>query len=113
MTLQILTFSVGNIIIYYITDFGKEKTMKIKNGFMLRKVGGQNVVVAVGKASLEFNGIIRLNDTGKFLWEQLKNDITEEQLITAMLDAYDIDRETAEKDVAEFVVRLKGANLLA
>ena len=56
--------------------------MKIKDGFMLRKVGGQNVVVAVGKASLEFNGIIRLNETGKFLWEQLKADITEEQLIT-------------------------------
>ena len=41
--------------------------MKIKDGFMLRKVGGQNVVVAVGKASRDFNGIIRLNDTGKFL----------------------------------------------
>lgn len=79
---------------------------------MLRKVGGQNVVVAVGKASLDFNGIIRLNDTGKFLWEQLKNNISEEQLITAMLDAYDIDRETAERDIAEFIVRLKGAHLL-
>lgn len=86
--------------------------MKIKDGFMLRKVGGQNVVVAIGKASLDFNGIIRLNDTGKFLWEQLKSDITEEQLISAMLDEYDIDRETAEKDIAEFIVRLKGADLI-
>lgn len=86
--------------------------MKIKDGFMLRKVGGQNVVVAIGKASLDFNGIIRLNDTGKFLWEQLKNDITEEQLISAMLDEYDIDRETAEKDISEFIVRLKGADLI-
>ena len=86
--------------------------MKIKDGFMLRKVGGQNVVVAIGKASLDFNGIIRLNDTGKFLWEQLKNDITEEQLISAMLGEYDIDRETAERDISEFIVRLKGADLL-
>ena len=86
--------------------------MKIKDGFMLRKVGGQNVVVAIGKASLDFNGIIRLNDTGKFLWEQLKNDITEEQLLSAMLDEYDIDRETAEKDISEFIVRLKGADLI-
>ena len=39
--------------------------MKIKNGFMLRKVGAQNVVVAVGEASRSFNGIIRLNDSGK------------------------------------------------
>lgn len=87
--------------------------MKIKNGFILRKVGGQNVVVAVGKASLEFNGIIRLNDTGKFLWEQMKGDITEEQLLNAMLNAYDIDRETAEKDISAFIDKLKGADLLA
>lgn len=87
--------------------------MKIKNGFILRKVGGQNVVVAVGKASLEFNGIIRLNDTGKFLWEQMKGDITEEQLLDAMLAAYDIDRETAEKDISAFIDKLKGADLLA
>lgn len=87
--------------------------MKIKNGFILRKVGGQNVVVAVGKASLEFNGIIRLNDTGKFLWEQMKGDTTEEQLLDAMLAAYDIDRETAEKDISAFIDKLKGADLLA
>lgn len=43
--------------------------MKIKDGFMLRKVGGQYVVVAFGEASRSFNGIIRLNETGKFLWE--------------------------------------------
>ena len=47
--------------------------MKIKDGFMLRKVGGQNVVVAVGKASRDFNGIIRLNDTGRFLWEKQRS----------------------------------------
>lgn len=113
MALQILTFSLGNIIIYYITDFGKEKTMKIKNGFMLRKVGGQNVVVAVGKASLEFNGIIRLNETGKFLWEQLKNDITEEQLLETLLAEYDIDNAQAKADISEFLEKLRGANLLA
>lgn len=87
--------------------------MKIKNGFILRKVGGQNVVVAVGKASLEFNGIIRLNDTGKFLWEQMKGDTTEEQLLDAMLNTYEIDRETAEKDISAFIDKLKGADLLA
>lgn len=65
--------------------------MKLKDGFILRKVGGQNVVVAIGKASLDFNGIIRLNDTGKFLWEQL---------ISAMLDEYNIDRETAEAELS-------------
>lgn len=87
--------------------------MRIKNGFMLRKVGGQNVVVAIGKASLEFNGIIRLNDTGKFLWEQLKSDITEEQLCAALLSEYDIDEAQAKADIADFLDKLRGAGLLA
>lgn len=41
--------------------------MKIRKGFILRKVGEQNVVVAVGEASRSFNGIIRLNDSGRYL----------------------------------------------
>ena len=59
--------------------------MKIKDGFLLRKVGGQNVVVALGEASRDFNGMIRLNDTGVFLWQQLQQDVTEEQLLACLL----------------------------
>ena len=87
--------------------------MKIKDGFMLRKVGGQNVVVAVGKASRDFNGIIRLNDTGRFLWEKLANDMTEEQLAAALLAEYDIDEEGARPDISEFIAKLRKAELLA
>ena len=86
--------------------------MKIKNGFMLRKVGAQNVVVAVGEASRSFNGIIRLNDSGRYLWEKLQNEITEQQLLSDMLNDYDIDESTAKADIARFVESLKGAGLL-
>lgn len=87
--------------------------MKIKEGFILRQVGDQTVVVAVGAASRDFNGIIRLNSTGKFLWEKLEQDITPEQLLCAMLDAYDIDEDTAKADISQFIAKLKGADLLA
>ncbi len=86
--------------------------MKIKNGFMLRKVGTQNVVVAVGEASRSFNGLIRLNDSGSFLWEKLQSDTTGEQLLTEMLAEYDIDEATAKADIAQFISALKGADLL-
>ena len=43
--------------------------MKIKNGFVVRKVGGESVVVPVGEMSKEFHGMINLNETGAFLWE--------------------------------------------
>ena len=38
--------------------------MKTKKGFMLRQTAGRNIVVAVGQASEEFNGLITLNETG-------------------------------------------------
>lgn len=87
--------------------------MKIKEGFILRQVGDQAVVVAVGAASRDFNGIIKLNPTGKFLWEKLEKDITPEQLLAEMLDVYEIDEETAKADISQFVAKLKGADLLA
>ncbi|MBR4112914.1 MAG: PqqD family protein [Ruminiclostridium sp.] len=86
--------------------------MKIKNGFLLRQVGEQNIVVAVGEESRDFNGIIRLNSTGKFLWEKLQNEISESALVSAMLLEYDIDEATAKNDTADFITALKEANLL-
>ena len=86
--------------------------MKVKKGFLLRKVGAQNVVVAIGAQSRNFNGIIRLNDTGKFLWEKLSKEISEDELISAMISEYEIDEKTARDDITEFINTLKGANLL-
>lgn len=87
--------------------------MKIKDGFMLRKVGGQNIVVALGEASRSFNGMIRLNDTGVFLWEKLKDDVTEEQLLAALTAEYSVDPAQAKADIAEFLSTLKKEALLA
>lgn len=85
--------------------------MKIKNGFMLRKVGKQHVVVALGKASRSFNGIIKLNDTGAFLWGQLTSDKTQDELVSALLNEYDVAPEKAAEDVAGFVKTLEKAAL--
>ncbi|MBQ4165350.1 MAG: PqqD family protein [Oscillospiraceae bacterium] len=86
--------------------------MKIKKGFMLRKIGEQNVVVAVGEASRSFNGIIRLNDSGRYLWEKLQDGISEQELMQSMLNDFDIDESTARADIAAFVAKLKEAGLL-
>lgn len=87
--------------------------MKIKDGFMLRDIASQTMVVAVGEASKDFNGIIKLNSTGKFLWENLSSEISKEELIKRMLSEYDIDEATAEKDIDSFIRTLRGADLLA
>ena len=45
--------------------------MKIKDGFVLRQVAGQGVVIATGEASKEFSGMVKLNGTGSFIWERV------------------------------------------
>lgn len=80
--------------------------MKVRDGFILREVGGQPVVVAVGGASQYFNGMVKLNESGVFLFEQLMEEKTEDDLVKAMTKKYDVDEETARKDVQSFVETL-------
>jgi len=87
--------------------------MKIKDGFMLKKVGGQYVAVALGEASRDFNGIIRLNDTGRLLWETLSQGCTEEELAGKLVSEYGIDEGQAKSDTSQFLDKLRKAALLA
>ena len=87
--------------------------MKIKNGFIVKELAGQYVVVALGQASKIFNGIIKLNDSAKFIWDKLAVGAEKEDVINALLEEYEgVDRETAERDFDKFVNELKGANIL-
>ena len=85
--------------------------MKIKEGFIVREVGGKTIAVATGQASKEFDFMITLNATGKFLFEQLMSEKTKEQLIDLLLDNFDVNVETATNDVENFIAKIKEANL--
>ena len=86
--------------------------MKIKDGFVLREVGDNFIVVAVGEGIKTFNGMIQLNDTGALLWKFLEKGANEQELVTAMLKEYNVTKEVAESDVKEFIGSLKEANLI-
>ena len=86
--------------------------MKIKQGFMLREVAGNFVVVAVGEASKKFNGVINLNESGAFLWKQLTSETTMDKLLEALLNEYKVSEEVAKNDIEKFVNKLKEADIL-
>lgn len=86
--------------------------MKLKEGFVLRKVGGDNIVVPTG-ATLDLNMMITLNDTGRFLWEKLEKGAEAEELVAALLEEYDVEEATAKAHVAAFVEKLNGHGFLA
>ena len=73
--------------------------MKIKNGFILRKVPGMNLVMHTGKNVKEFNGSLMLNDTGAFIFEQLQKGSTADETAQALTQEYDVALETAGVDV--------------
>ncbi len=85
--------------------------MKIKEGFILRNVAGSNVVVPIGQATLDFNGMMSLNDTGAFLFERLIEGTSKENLIEDLVAEYDIDRELAVKDVEAFILKVESEDL--
>jgi len=80
--------------------------MQLKEGFILRSVAGETVVVPSG-TELDLNMMITLNETGKLLWEKLEKGTTEEELVQALLNEYDVDEQTATAHVALFVGKLK------
>lgn len=86
--------------------------MKVRSGFKLMKVGVQNLVVAVDERAEEFNGMIRLNPTGAFLWELLEKEAEKEELVAALLSEYEIDKETAETDADRFLSILTDNGIL-
>lgn len=78
--------------------------LKIKKGFLLRRLGKECIAVAIGESSKNFNGMIRLNETGALYWEELEKGTTEEKLIALTLERFEgVDENTARQDVREFL----------
>lgn len=86
--------------------------MRIKADYVMREVAGSCVVVPTGKASIDFSGMISLNGTGAFLWKQLAEDKSEQDLLLAMLEEYETSENTARADISQFIQSLKAAELL-
>lgn len=86
--------------------------MKIKEGFEIRELSGQSVVIAVGKAVAVFNGMIRLNSSGTELWKQLAVGCDQQSLVEFLLEHYEVDGQTAQDDVSRFTAELLDAGIL-
>ncbi len=86
--------------------------MKINENFLLREVAGTPIVMPVGEAAEKLNGMIKLNETGIFLWKKLEVGTTEEELLDALCAEYAVDRATAAGDIARFVSTLRAAGIL-
>ena len=83
--------------------------MKLKEDFMLREVAGQWLLVPLGESVINVNGIITLSESGAVIWRALEeNEAADaEKLADALMEEYEIDRDTALESVNDFLYDLK------
>ena len=87
--------------------------MKIKEDLVVRQVAGTWVVLPTASDVLDFDGMLTLNETGLMLWKLLEKESSLEDLASALVQEYEVDREQALADVGEFVETLKKAGCIA
>ena len=88
--------------------------MKIKDGFVLEEVGGSYLAVAVGTLTGSFNGMVRLNGTGAFLWNLLnEKNLTRDELVAEVVRAYEgVTVEDVRPGVVAFEEKLRAAGII-
>ena len=84
--------------------------MKLKDGFITYETGGQQMMVAAGNVG--FHGMVRGNRTAAFIIDCLKEEITQDQIVEKMLEAFDAPRDVIAADVAAVLEKLKGIGAL-
>ena len=86
--------------------------MIIKKELIKRDIAGDTILVPCGKTVYDSNGLFALNELGTFLWDRIPQAETEEDLVAAVLEEYEVTREEAAKDIAEFLGKLKEMEIL-
>lgn len=81
--------------------------MKIKKDFVLRNVAGTDVVLPLGATSIDFNGLLKLNESSVLLWKALESGSDLDGLVDVLTSEYDVDTATARGDIEAFLARLE------
>ena len=86
--------------------------MKIKEGYVVRKIGTKYYAVSAARAA-EGGGMIALNETGAFIWDLLKEETDAEAVAKALAAKYEIDMEIALRDTEAYIRMLSEVGALA
>ena len=86
--------------------------MKIKEDYMYKCIAGQDIVIPVGKAGVNGNSLMTLKGIGAYIYQILVNGATEEEIVSKVLNDYDVDEQTAKHDVRAFIDKLRSLDML-
>lgn len=86
--------------------------MRVSKDYVLREVKGDFIIIPVGRATQKFNGLITVNEVGVSIWRMLQKDVTVSDLVTGILDEYEVDEDVAREDIIEFLKKLSDGGIL-
>lgn len=86
--------------------------MKVRKDFVLRETAGDYMIIPTGRTVQSFDGLITVNEVGADLWNMLQSEVTFDDLLREILTIYDVDEETAEEDIREFLDTLRESGIL-
>ena len=86
--------------------------MRLKDDFILHNTGEDFVIIATGEATKNFNGIIKLNNMGGEIVSFLSNNISEEEIVKAIVEKYEVDYDTAKEDIKNILDSLRKAGVI-
>lgn len=91
---------------------GVEKDMKIKDGFVLKSVAGENIVMPAGDNIKKFDGAVVLNEVAAFIWTKLEKGASRNELIEHVLSEFDVDADKAADDLDALLEKLSGYGVI-
>ena len=86
--------------------------MKINKELVKRDIAGDTILVPVGKTVYDSNGLFVLNELGSFIWDRLPQAETEEELVNAILEEYEVAESVAREDLNKFLAKLREMEIL-
>ncbi len=86
--------------------------MNIKKQLIKREIAGDTILVPVGKTVYESRGLFILNEVAALIWDVLPNSESEKEIVDKILEEYEVSREEAEADTAQFMAKLREMNII-
>lgn len=87
--------------------------MKINEGFELREMCGEHIIIATGVANIDFSKVVSLNESAVYLWREIEGkEFTPQQLAALLTDKYEVDEATALADATSLAQRWVEAGIV-
>lgn len=86
--------------------------MKAKLGFVLRKIANEYMLMPIDQKIGEYRGAVLLNRLSAFVWEQLQEKKSREELLSAVLEQFEVEKAEAASDLDALLEQLKQLELI-